>query len=140
MNTERTLTLWQVIGTPMSVLSAVTFLMLLGLLIVGINARVRRRDTFPFAWWTASLSGWILVAGVIALAGHLMNAFARLGSVTLPSDILNRLLAEGFARLFIGAVVALFGLSVRMLLGTPKRSEEIENRQPERPGDGSTRA
>jgi len=130
MYTEKTITIWQVIGMPMCVLSVVTFLVLLLLFIVGINARFRKRDAFSFSWWIMSLSVWIFVAGMTVSAGHLMDAFAKLGDVALPPEIFNRLLAESFARIFIGSLVAFFGLSLRMLLGVPKQSGKMENRQP----------
>jgi hypothetical protein len=119
-DTIERITLWQLAGRPMSAVSAAALLVLLALLVLGLLARVRKRDTATASWWVTSVSLWILAAGVLSFACHFMASFAKIGMAAIDAATLNRILAEGFARLFFGAFVAAAGFTVRLIVGPPR--------------------
>ena len=125
-------TLLQIVGPVVALVSLVALLAILTLAGLGVRARITGADVAGASWWLGTCSRFLLIFGLLSFAWYLTTAFSKIGMGAMgrPELIVDDL-GEAFARLALPVSVALLGHVGIMLVGRPSRKVQGESNKRE---------
>jgi hypothetical protein len=116
--------IFQLVGPAMVIVSLCAFVTLVVLLVVGLRSKAKGTGTASVVWWIRSVTLWMFVFGFVSFAAVATRDFAKIGmgGVGNPQPIFDTL-SEAFSRLMLASGVALVGLTASLIVGPPKKME-----------------
>jgi len=119
-----TVTLPQLVGPVMLLVSLCAVLAFIVLLVLGLRSKAKGTDSSCVAWWIRSVALWVFVFGFVSFSTVATRDFAKIGIGGLGNPrLICDTLSEAFSRLMLASGVTIVGLTVSLIVGPPKKKE-----------------